>query len=143
MSNGDRGGFNEKNIAEFRQSGGRISSFGDAPVLLLSTIGARSGKRRTNPLMYLADDHAPDRVYVFASAAGADKDPDWFHNLLAHPSDVTIEIGTETVTADAQVVPDPLRAQIFAMQASRYPGFADYQAKTSRVIPVVELALHR
>jgi deazaflavin-dependent oxidoreductase (nitroreductase family) len=143
MNKDDRHAFNEKNIAEFRESGGEISSFGDAPVLLLSSIGAKSGKRRTNPLMYLADDDAPNRVCVFASAAGADKDPDWFHNLLAHPTEVTVEIGTETVTADAQVVPDPPRAQIFALQASLYPGFGGYQAKTSRVIPVVELNLHR
>jgi deazaflavin-dependent oxidoreductase (nitroreductase family) len=143
MNKDERRAFNEKNVAEFRESRGQISSFGDAPVLLLSTIGAKSGKRRTNPLMYLADDYAPNRVYVFASAAGADKDPDWFHNLLAHPTEVTVEIGTETLAADAQVVPDPPREQIFTLQARRYPGFGGYQAKTSRVIPVVELNLHR
>jgi deazaflavin-dependent oxidoreductase (nitroreductase family) len=143
MNEDERHAFNQKNIADFRASGGRISSFGDAPVLLLTTIGARSGERRVNPLMYLADDHAPDRVYVFASAAGADKNPDWFHNLLAHPNDLTVEIGKETVPADAQIVPDPEREQIFTAQAGLYPGFAGYQEKTSRPIPVVELNLHR
>jgi deazaflavin-dependent oxidoreductase (nitroreductase family) len=77
--------FNAKNIAEFRTSGGRISAFGDAPVLLLTTTGARSGQPRTNPMMYLADENDPDRVYVFASAAGADTNPAWFHNVVAHP----------------------------------------------------------
>lgn len=139
----ERRAFNQKNIADFRASGGRISSFGDAPVLLLTTIGAKSGERRVNPLMYLADDHAPDRVYVFASAAGSDKNPDWLHNLLAQPRDLTVEIGEETLAADAQIVPDPARGQIFAAQASLYPGFAGYQEKTSRPIPVVELNLRR
>jgi deazaflavin-dependent oxidoreductase (nitroreductase family) len=143
MDEDERRAFNQKNIADFRASGGRISSFGDAPVLLLTTIGAKSGERRVNPLMYLADDHAPDRVYVFASAAGSDKNPDWLHNLVAHPNDLTVEIGKETLPADAQVVPDPARGQIFAAQASLYPGFAGYQEKTSRPIPVVELNLHR
>jgi len=67
--------FNENNIAEFRASNGRIASFGDAPLLLLTTTGARSGQRRTSPMMYLADEHDPNRVYVFASAAGADQNP--------------------------------------------------------------------
>lgn len=67
--------FNNKNIAEFCASGGRIAAFGDAPVLLLTTTGAKSGQPRTSPMMYLADDHDPNRVYVFASAAGADTNP--------------------------------------------------------------------
>ena len=67
--------FNNKNIAEFRSNGGRIASFGDAPVLLLTTTGAKSEQPRTSPMMYLADDHEPNRVYVFASAAGADTNP--------------------------------------------------------------------
>jgi hypothetical protein len=65
--------FNENNIAEFRASKGRIASFGDAPLLLLTTTGARSGHRRTSPMMYLAEEHDPNRVYVFASAAGVDQ----------------------------------------------------------------------
>ena len=99
MNKDERHAFNQRNIADFLASGGRITSFGDAPVLLLTPIGAKSGERRINPLMYLADDHAPDRVYVFASAAGADKNPDWLHNLLAHPKDLTVEIGKETLAA--------------------------------------------
>ena len=94
-------------------------------------------------MMYLADERDPDRVYVFASASGADDDPAWFKNLAAHPTDVTVEIGRETLTADAEIVAEPTRAEIYAAQAARYPGFASYQAKTSRRIPVVALTLHR
>jgi len=134
--------FNERNIAEFRASGGRIASFGAAPVVLLTTVGARTGSPRTSPMMYLADEHNPDRVYVFASAAGADTNPAWFHNLLAHPQ-VVVEIDDRTVNADAQVLTEPLRAQVYEEQVNRYPGFADYQNKTTRPIPVIALTLHR
>lgn len=134
--------FNAANIAEFRASAGRIASFGAAPVLLLQTIGAQTGQRRTNPMMYLADEHKPGTVYVFASAAGADSNPAWYHNLLAHPHDITVEIGDLTVTADADLVPEPERSALFTEQARRYPGFAKYQQKTDRPIPVVALTLH-
>lgn len=133
--------FNRRNIAEFRSSGGTIGSFGDAPVLLLTTIGAKSGLKRTTPMMYLADEDDSSRVYVFASAAGADTDPAWFGNLTTHPDDVTVEIGRDTVAADAEVVPEPNRARLYAKQAALYPGFGAYQAKTARQIPVVALDL--
>jgi deazaflavin-dependent oxidoreductase (nitroreductase family) len=135
--------FNTRNIAEFRSTGGTVGTFGDAPLLLLTTIGSKSGEHRTSPMMYLADDHDLDRVYVFASAAGADNDPAWFDNLAASPHDLTVEIGRETLTADGEVVPEPTRTGIYATQADRYPGFAGYQAKTTRTIPVVALNLHR
>ena len=93
MEKTDEMTYNERNIADFRASGGHIPSFGDAPVLLLTTTGAKSGLQRTNPLMYLADEENPDHVYVFASAAGADANPGWFHNLVAHPDSVKVEIG--------------------------------------------------
>lgn len=117
--------FNRKNIAEFRSAGGRIASFGDAPVLLLTTKGARSGLPRTSPMMYLADERNPSRVYVFASAADRDANPAWFSNLLASP----------------EVLKEPLRSQVFAEQAARYPSFASYQTRTSRRIPVIALTL--
>jgi deazaflavin-dependent oxidoreductase (nitroreductase family) len=138
-----RWAFNQQNMAEFRASGGRIASFGDAPVLLLTSTGAKSGLPRTNPMMYLADEGDPNRIYVFASAAGSDTNPAWFNNLVEKPNGVTVEIGRETLTADAEVLPEPTRAQIFAVQAGRYSGFAGYQAKTSRSIPVIALTLHR
>lgn len=135
--------FNEKNIEEFRESGGQISAFGESPVLLLTTTGAKSGKPRTSPLMYMADESDPNRVYVFASAAGADTNPAWFQNLVAHPQDIEVEIGEEALAAEAEVITEPLRAQIYEVQASRYSNFADYQAKTERPIPVVSLRLQR
>lgn len=135
--------YNTANIAEFRANGGRVSSFGDAPLLLLTTIGAKTGKSRTVPIMYLADEHDPDRVYVFASAAGADEDPAWLRNLAAHPTGLMVEIGDDALSADAEIVPEPTRSEIYAVQASRYPGFAEYEAKTSRRIPVVALSLQR
>lgn len=143
MDREQRRAFNQQNIAEFRTSGGRIASFGDAPVLLLTSTGAKSGLPRTNPMMYLADEGDPNRVYVFAAAAGSDTNPAWFNNLVAAPNGVTVEIGSETLRADAEVLPEPTREQIYAIQAGRYAGFAGYQAKTSRPIPVVALTLHR
>jgi deazaflavin-dependent oxidoreductase (nitroreductase family) len=141
MDEPERKAFNQRNIAEFRSSGGRIESFGDAPVLLLTTRGRRSGEPRTSPLMYLADEDDRDRVYVFASAAGASRDPAWLHNLVAAPDAVTVEIGRETVKASAQVLSGERRDAIYAIQAQRFPAFAGYQAKTSRRIPVVALTL--
>lgn len=128
--------WNAKVINEFRANGGRVGGpFEGAPVLLLHTTGAKSGKERVNPMMYL---DLEGHRYVFASKAGADANPDWFHNLLAHP-DVTVEVGTETYRAFATIVTGDERDQIYAEQARRYTGFAEYQEKTSRIIPVVEL----
>jgi deazaflavin-dependent oxidoreductase (nitroreductase family) len=134
---------NAANIAEFRASGGTINSFGAAPVLLLTTIGSKSGQSRTSPMMYLANDDDLDRVYVFASAAGAAANPAWFNNLVARPNDLIVEIGPERLTAHAEVLPESARRQIYAVQADLYPGFAGYQAKTTRHIPVVALTLER
>jgi deazaflavin-dependent oxidoreductase (nitroreductase family) len=143
MNKQESADFNARNIAEFRSTGGTLSAFGDAPVLLLTTVGWKSGESRTSPIMYLADDHDPDRVYVFASAAGADTDPAWFRNLVADPSHITVEIGRDTLEAGAEVVPEPARTAIYAVQAERYPGFAGYEEKTARVIPVAALDLQR
>ena len=133
--------FNRRNIEEFRQTGGTLSSFGNAPVLLLTTVGLRSGKRRTSPMMYLPDPSDPGRVYVFASAAGKDTNPAWFANLVAHPHQLEVEIGRERVTASAEVLAEPERTRVFDAQARRYPSFAAFRAKTTRVIPVVALDL--
>jgi deazaflavin-dependent oxidoreductase (nitroreductase family) len=132
-------GWNAKIIEEFRANSGVVGGqFTGAPVLLLHTKGARSGKQRVTPMMYLdLDGH----VYVFASKAGADTNPDWFHNLVTNP-EVTFEIGSEEVTGTAVPVAGDERGRIYAVQAERFPGFAEYQDKTSRVIPVVELVRH-
>jgi deazaflavin-dependent oxidoreductase (nitroreductase family) len=127
--------WNSKIIAEFRANDGKVGGpFEGAPLLLLTTRGRKSGADRTNPMMYLADG---ERMFVFASKAGAPTDPDWYLNLLAHPQ-VTVEVGTETSRATAVPVAGEERDRIYAEQA-RYPGFAEYQAKTDRVIPVVEI----
>ncbi len=128
--------FNTKIIEEFRANGGKLGGgFEGAPMLLLTTVGAKSGKTRVNPMMYLDEG---GRRYVFASKAGAPTNPDWFYNLVANP-DVTIEVGTDTLDVVATPVEDEERARVYAVQASRYPGFAEYEEKTDRAIPVVAL----
>ena len=134
--------FNQAMIQEFRANGGRTEAFGDAPLLLLTSTGARSGQPRVSPLMYQADEARPDTVYVFASYAGADVHPAWYHNVLANPQ-VSVEIGTEQHTGTARVLAEPARARIYDIQAERFPAFADYREKTSRVIPVVAIDLDR
>ena len=86
-------------------------------------------------MMYLDDG---SRMFVFASKAGADTHPDWYHNLQKNP-EVVVELGTRTFTARAHALPEVERARVYAIQAERFPGFAGYEAKTTRIIPVVEL----
>ncbi len=133
---GEAQDWNAKIIEEFRANEGRLGGeFEGAPVLLLHTTGAKSGRERVNPTMYLdADSHR----YVFATKSGADTNPDWYHNLLTHPN-VTVEVGNETYQATATTVTGGARDRIYSEQASRYPGFAEYAEKTTRVIPVVEI----
>ena len=128
--------WNTKVIDEFRSNEGRVGGpFEGSPLLLLTTAGRRSGEPRTNPVMYLADG---DRLLVFASKGGAPTHPDWYHNLLADPR-VTAEVGTESYPAHAVVLEGEERDRLFAEQARRYPGFAEYQQNTTRIIPVVAL----
>ncbi len=128
--------FNTQIIQEFRANGGKVGGpFEGAPLLLLHSTGAKSGQERVNPVMYLADG---PRMYVFASKAGAPDNPDWYHNLLAHP-EATVEVGEDTFGVRATVITGPERDEIYGRQAALNPGFAEYQAKTSRVIPVVAL----
>lgn len=128
--------FNSQIIDEFRANDGIVGGmFEGAPLLVLHTTGAKSGIDRESPLMYL--DHN-ERLFVFASAAGADSHPDWYHNVRANPS-VAIEIGTERVDKTAVALELEDRDSVFAEQASRYPQFAEYATGTDRIIPVVEL----
>ncbi len=128
--------WNQKIIEEFRSSGGKVGGqFAGAPLLLLTTTGAKSGQKRTTPIMYLPEG---DRMAVFASKAGAPTNPDWYHNLVAHPR-ASVEVGTETFEVEAEVADREERDRLYAIQAERYPGFAEYEAKTTRVIPVVIL----
>ncbi|MGH9296391.1 MAG: nitroreductase family deazaflavin-dependent oxidoreductase [Acidimicrobiales bacterium] len=128
--------WNDKIIAEFRENGGKVGGqFEGAPVLLLHTTGAKSGKERVNPIMFLEKD---GRYFVFASKAGAPTNPDWYYNLLASP-EVTVEMGTDQFPARAVPITGDEHTEIYDEQASRYPGFREYQDSTSRLIPVVEL----
>ncbi len=128
--------FNTKIIEEFRANDGVVGGqFEGAPLLLLTTTGAKSGQPRTAPMMYRSEG---ERVFVFASKAGAPTNPDWYHNLVANP-EVTVEVGVEKFTAHASEVTGAERDRIYAAQATEYPGFAEYEEKTDRVIPVVEL----
>ena len=128
--------WNAKIIEEFRANEGRVGGqFEGAPLLLLHSIGARSGKERANPMMYQA---VGDAYAVFASKSGAPSNPDWYHNLVATP-DATIEVGTRTVPVRARIAHDVERDTIWETQKQRYPGFADYEASTTRQIPVVIL----
>jgi len=129
--------FNTQVIEEFRANGGKVGgNFAGAPLVLMTTTGAKSGAERTTPVVYFKDG---DQVYVIASAAGADKHPAWYHNLKAHP-ELTVEIGEDKYRARAnQVADESERAKLYARAVEQMPGFGDYERKTSRTIPVVRL----
>lgn len=129
--------FNEQVIAEFRANHGKVGGpFEGAPLLLLHTTGAKSGKQRVSPLMYLPDG---DNYVIFASKAGSDTNPAWYHNLKANPG-ATIEVGDDTISVAAQEVTGDARDALYRKQADLYAGFADYERKTTRIIPVVVLS---
>ena len=128
--------WNSKIIDEFRANGGQVGGpFAGGTLLLLHTTGARTGQERVNPVAY----QKLDRGYaVFASKAGAPTNPDWYHNLVAHP-DVEAEIGDQTVRLTARVAGGEERDRIWSRQKETNPGFAEYEHKTTRQIPVVIL----
>ncbi|HLZ26132.1 MAG TPA: nitroreductase family deazaflavin-dependent oxidoreductase [Chloroflexota bacterium] len=129
--------FNQEIIDQFRANNGTMVSgvFKGAPLLLLTTTGAKSGQTRVNPLAYTRDGN---RYVIIASKAGAPTNPDWYHNVLAHP-EVTIEVGPDRVAARASVAEGAVRDRLYAAQATLMPGFAEYERKTTRRIPVVIL----
>jgi deazaflavin-dependent oxidoreductase (nitroreductase family) len=128
--------FNRKLIAEYRANGGKVSGmFAGAPLLLLTTTGAKSGQPRVAPLAYTTDN---GRWVVIASKGGAPTHPDWFHNLRANP-EVTVEVGTETFPARATVVEGVERKRLFDQMAATMPNFAEYQRNTTRQLPVIVL----
>jgi deazaflavin-dependent oxidoreductase (nitroreductase family) len=132
----DMDDFNTNIIREFRENGGKVGGpFEGAAVLILHTTGAKSGAVRENPVMYkdLGGSYA-----VFASKGGAPTNPAWYHNLLAHP-EVQAEIGTQTVPLRARVAEPAEREEIWVPWKTANPGFAEYEASTSRQIPVVIL----
>lgn len=135
--------FNKQVIADFHAHAGKVGGyFEGAPILLLHSVGAKSGALRTQPLMYLRQNDAGP-IYVFASYGGAPSNPAWYHNIVAHP-DIEIEVGDGTtiqrLAVRAKVLPEADRARIYAEQARRFPQFAKYEQETTRdAIPVVEL----
>jgi deazaflavin-dependent oxidoreductase (nitroreductase family) len=135
------GDFNAQVIEEFRANGGRVGGpFEGAPMTLVHHRGRRSGRDHVSPMMYLADDDDPGTIYVFASKAGAPTHPDWYHNLTAAGT-AEVEVGTQTYPVSVTEVTGEERDRIYAEQARRYPGFAEYAEKTAgiRTIPVLAL----
>ena len=129
-------GWNQKIIGEFRANEGRVGGYFEGkPLLLLHHRGAKSGTERVNPLAYQALDEG---WAVFGSKGGAPTNPDWVYNLIANP-EARVEVGTETFDVKARVVDGDERERIWSKQKELMPGFADYEKKTSRPIPVVIL----
>ena len=128
--------YNRRIIEEFRANGGTVTSHpAHDQLLLLTTTGAKSGRLHTAPVMFTDEG---DRLLVYASKAGAPTNPAWYHNLVANPR-VTVEVGAEKFEAQATVLTGEERDRLYKEQGERVPGFAEYQTKTSRVIPVVAL----
>ena len=128
---------NKRVIKEFRENEGRVGGmFEGAPVLLLHTVGAKSGAERINPMMYQEVGH---EFAVFASIAGAPTNPAWNQNLRKDP-DAVIEVGTQKLAVTATVADPTTRAIIWDEQKASYPQFAQYEARTDREIPVVLLS---
>ncbi|MGE0216038.1 nitroreductase family deazaflavin-dependent oxidoreductase [Mycolicibacterium sp.] len=128
--------FNRKIVEEFRANGGKVGGpFEGGTLLLLHTVGAKSGKTRLSPLAYLTID---GKMIIIGSYAGAPKHPAWVHNLRANPK-AHIEIGTEAYDVDVRELPDDEREATYPRIVALAPVFAEYQAKTDRTIPLFEL----
>ena len=129
--------WNAEVIAEFRANQGQVKApYADPPpMLLVHTTGARTGRDHIVPMRAMPDG---DALYIFASAHGSPRHPDWYYNLVAHP-DIIIEKGTETIPVRATEIVGAEREAIFARHAARFPIFADYQRRLTRTIPVLRL----
>ena len=129
--------YNNKVIKEFRENGGQVTGrFAGAPLMLLTTTGAKSGEKRTTPLVHSVDG---DDLIIIASYAGNPKHPNWYLNIRANP-EVTIELPSETFTTNAVIPEGEERQRLFDQQAAKMPAFKEYQAKTSREIPVIVIS---
>jgi deazaflavin-dependent oxidoreductase (nitroreductase family) len=124
-------------IATFRANGGQVPAPYDnpPPMVLLHTIGAKSGREHIVPMRAMVDGEA---LYIFASAHGSPRHPDWYYNLRAHP-EIVIELGTESIPIRATELSGAEREAIFARQATRFPIFAEYARRLERTIPVIRL----
>jgi deazaflavin-dependent oxidoreductase (nitroreductase family) len=133
--------WNSRIIEEFRANAGRVGgNFEGAPMVLLHHRGRKSGREYVNPTMYLPDETRDDVLYVFASKAGAPSHPDWYYNLTTQ-GEASIELGTESYRVTVRELTGDERDRVYAEQARRYPGFAEYAERTEgiRTIPVLEL----
>jgi deazaflavin-dependent oxidoreductase (nitroreductase family) len=131
-----RNDYNRSIVEEFRANRGKVGgSFEGAPMVLLTTTGAKSGRAHTTPLLYLDDG---DRLVVFASKGGSPNNPDWYYNLLANPI-ATAEVGDEKFKVESTVTEGDERDRLFTRQARLRPVFGEYQAKIKRRIPVIAL----
>lgn len=136
MSDTSPNNWNQRIIKEFRENDGKVGGpFEGATLLLLHHTGAKTGTERVTPLVYLAVD---GKYAIFASKGGAPTNPDWFHNIVANP-EVEIEVGTDTISATAEVLDSDERDAIWSRQKELMPGFAEYEQKTDREIPVIVL----
>jgi len=134
--------WNAKTVAEFRANGGAVGGvFDGAPIVLLHHRGRKSGQEYVTPMMYLPDDTDPGTIYVFATKGGAPTNPDWYHNLTA-AGDGSVERGTEIYSVAVRELTGAGRDRVYAEQARRFPGFAEYARQTVgvRTIPVLELS---
>jgi deazaflavin-dependent oxidoreductase (nitroreductase family) len=130
------GGWNDTVIDEFRNNAGKVGGyFEGAPMVLVHHRGARSGTERVSPLVYLPDG---DDMVVAATKGGSPTNPHWYHNLRAHPG-VTVEVGTDTIEAEAVEVTGPERDELWRRLVEMRPGFAHYETKTTRVFPMFRL----
>jgi deazaflavin-dependent oxidoreductase (nitroreductase family) len=137
------GDWNTKIIDEFRANEGRVGGgFAGAPMVLVHHRGRKSGRNYVNPMMYLPDDGDPATIYVFASKAGAPAHPDWYYNLTA-AGQAEVEVGTETYPVTVTELTGEERDRVYAEQARRYPGFAEYEEKTAGIRTIPVLALRR
>jgi deazaflavin-dependent oxidoreductase (nitroreductase family) len=128
--------FNRSVVEEFRANEGKTTGpFAGAPLMLMTTTGAKSGKERIIPIVYTRDG---DRLVIAASKGGAPANPDWYYNLVANP-ETTIELPGDTFKARATVVDRAERDRLYAAHAAAMPNFAEYEEKTDRVIPIVVL----
>lgn len=128
--------FNAAIIEEFRANDGKVAAFGDAPMVILNTIGAKSGEVRPTPLVALIEE---DGMYVFASKAGAPTNPAWYHNLVAQP-EITVEYGAESFDAIVEEMPDAEGQAKLAAQAALMPQFGEYiENAAPRVIPAFKI----
>ena len=128
--------FNKRVIAEFRANEGKVGGyFENSTLVLLHTIGAKSGLERINPLICAEDNN---RLVIVASKGGAPSHPHWYYNLVANP-EVSVEYGAEQFRAQATVTEEPERTRLYNKMAELFSAFSDYEKNTTRIIPVITL----